>query len=72
MDKNQKSRIIKGTKTEDETFVSILDAYMEQVAKKLEPLTHCCECTKHEPHSVHIQYPICTCSEKMYILKKNT
>lgn len=48
--------------------------YIEDLAKDLEPKTHCCECTpgeNFERHMVHIQYPNCTCDKAKYVLKGN-
>lgn len=57
--------------TEDGETVS---KYIADLAKDLEPESHCCECTpgEHfERHMVHIQYPDCTCDPKKFVLVKN-
>jgi hypothetical protein len=38
-----------------------VDDYLENLAEKLEPKSHCCECVQGESHDVHIQYPNCKC-----------
>lgn len=51
-----------------------LDKLFDEWDKKLEPHTHCCECTKgkhYQRHVVHIQYPDCTCLPKHFVLKRN-
>jgi len=34
------------------------------------PITHCCPCTKHVLHCVHVQYPDCDCFPATYKLPK--
>lgn len=52
-----------------------VENYLEEMARNLEPKTHCCECTPGKyydvPHFVHIQYFECKCNPAKYILKRN-
>lgn len=51
-----------------------LEKIFDDWDKKIEPHTHCCECTpgpNYQQHLVHIQYPNCKCDPEKYILKKN-
>jgi len=53
---------------------SDVEEYLGNLAGKLEPKTHCCECTpgEHfERHGIHIQYPDCKCDPEKFVLKGN-
>jgi len=51
-----------------------LETLLGKLADGLEPKTHCCECSEGEhkcKHTVHIQYPDCTCKKEGWVLRKN-
>ena len=65
--------ILKRTRKSDVKELTV-NEYLEKVASRLEPKTHCCECTPgdhYERHTVHIQYPGCKCDPKKYVLRRN-
>ena len=41
-----------------------IEGYLQDLADKLEPVEHCCECEAGIPHFVCITYPNCKCKSK--------